>query len=642
MRALVAMLLLLLVNALAPASAAIGGQEVVGEPAIVGYVLAPDGTPVSGGAVVARSGFFSTSASIDGTGRFRLVPRRTGSHQLLVTVPGLPPYRATLNIPDSRSMRLPVIRLVSGAYFRVRLVSPEGEPITAPRLRGRVFDASGQPIVDGLDDRISDSADNDGATTIGPLPRGIMSVAVDMPLFAQTRLPDVNVGEEARVVDGGTITIQQPGGVLHVDVLDGIGAPVPNHEVRLTDPRPRSPLVFPPVRSNQQGRATFDRLAAGRYRVSATAADRCANVVLSTSRVAALSGSGAVEMPLVVGGRATFRVTLPFGPARGVEILASPDVPPPPVPFAYRSSPVGCRGTTDADGRVTLTNFPPGPARIDVRMTNSTYIRQIAVPSDNQEVAIVIPDGLLSVHVVNAVTNQAVSGATITWTGRGARVEATSTAAGDALLEGVGTARGTLAASAHGYQSAEEPLTEPPALPHTIALTPLPPTPNLRVRVVTPSGEPLRNAVVELISANPAAVPRIASTDGKGVVTFSDVPSGSLQLIAHGDRFVTSTMRVGEDPPSEIVFTLSRGYRAIASVELPATAGPQIVRVTNDENASMDSFLDSESDRRVDPPGRLSLGPLAPGAYVIELHGAGGRRTERIRIVDRDVYATLR
>jgi hypothetical protein len=56
----------------------------------------------------------------------------------------------------------------------------------------------------------------------------------------------------------------------------------------------------------------------------------------------------------------------------------------------------------------------------------------------------------------------------------------------------------------------------------------------------------------------------------------------------------------------------------------------------------MDSFLDSESDRRVEPPGRLSLGPLAAGAYVIELHGAGGRRTERIRIVDRDVYATFR
>ena len=171
---------------------------------------------------------------------------------------------------------------------------------------------------------------------------------------------------------------------------------------------------------------------------------------------------------------------------------------------------------------------------------------------------------------------------------------------------------------------------------------PLPPASNLRPRVITTSGEPLPDAVVELISANPAAVPRVAATDAKGVVTFSDVPSGSLQLIASADGFVMSTMRVEKDRTSEIVFTLSRGYRVIASVELPATAGPQLVRVVNDGNASMDSFLDSESDRRFEPPGRLSLGPLAPGAYVIELHGAGGRRQQRIRIVDRDVYATFR
>ena len=58
----------------------------------------------------------------------------------------------------------------------------------------------------------------------------------------------------------------------------------------------------------------------------------------------------------------------------------------------------------------------------------------------------------------------------------------------------------------------------------------------------------------------------------------------------------------------------------------------------NDDNRSMDDLLDGESDRRVEPSGRLSLGPLAPGTYVIELQGAQGRRQERIRIVDRDVY----
>jgi carboxypeptidase family protein len=244
--------------------------------------------------------------------------------------------------------------------------------------------------------------------------------------------------------------------------------------------------------------------------------------------------------------------------------------------------------------------------------------------------------------VINARNNQSVARATVTWTGSGARVEATTTASGDALLEGVGTAGGTLAVSAQGYRPAEEQLTEPPGLPHAIALTPLPPDSRVRLRVITSLGEPLPNAVVELISANPAEVPRVAATGPQGVVTFSDVPSGSLQLIASADGFVTSTMRIGDDRTSAVVFTLSRGYRAIASVELPAAAGPQLIRVVNDGNESVDSFLDLDSDRRCEPPGRLSLGPLAPGAYVIELRGTGGRRSERIRIVDRDVSATFR
>jgi hypothetical protein len=643
MNALVASLLLL-VNALASLFAASGAQPlpVVEEPGVSGYVLAPDGTPVSGGTVIAQSGAVSTTASIDSTGRFRLVPMRSGSHQLLVTVPELVPYRVTVIVPDSRSLRLPVIRLAAGAYFRVRLVSLAGEPIIAPQLRRRLFDVSGKPIFDGPGDRISDATDNDGAMTIGPLPGGIMTVAVDMPSFAQTRVPDVNFGTNAtKIVDGGTIAVQQPGAVLHVDVLDGTGAGVPNHEVHIDDTRPRSPLVFRPVRTNQQGRATFDRLAAGRYRVWATAVDRCANVVLTTSRVVAVSGSGTVETPLVVGGRATFRITSPFGPAMGVLVSASPNVPQLSSPFADRATSFGCRGATDSNGRITLTNFPPGPSHIDVHMANSTYIRQVEVPSDGREVAVAIPEGFLPVHVVNAFTNQPVTRATITWTGNEARVEATATVSGDALLEAVGTKGGTLAVAAQRYQPAEERLPEPPGIPHTIALMPVSPAMNLRPRVTTASGEPLSNAVVELVSANPAEVPRVAATDAQGVVTFSDVPSGSLQLIASAGGFVPSTMRIEEDRASEVVVTLSRGYRVIASVQLPATAGPQQVRVVSDDNASMDVFLDSESDRRIEPPARLSLGPLAPGTYVIELRGATERRSEHVRIVDRDLYATF-
>jgi len=94
-----ATLLLVLVTALlplVPMSPAIGEQPVVEERGVSAYVLAPDGTSVS--------------------------------------VPGLAPYRVALTVPDSRSLRLPVIRLAPGAYFRVRLVTPAGKPILANRL----------------------------------------------------------------------------------------------------------------------------------------------------------------------------------------------------------------------------------------------------------------------------------------------------------------------------------------------------------------------------------------------------------------------------------------------------------------------------------------------------------------------------
>jgi hypothetical protein len=90
------------------------------------------------------------------------------------------------------------------------------------------------------------------------------------------------------------------------------------------------------------------------------------------------------------------------------------------------------------------------------------------------------------------------------------------------------------------------------------------------------------------------------------------------------------------------VLTLSPGYRVVISVELPGTSGPLLVRVLNDAGQTMNTWLDGASDRGIEPPGRLSLGPLAPGDYVIELHGARERRQERIKIVDRDIVATLR
>lgn len=646
---------LLLVIALLPASLTMRAQpgEELG---LSGYVLAPDGVPVSGGSVVIQSRGVRATSSIDGSGRFRLVPDAPGLHQLFVSVSGLQPYRVSVAVPPSRTLRLPVIHLSPATYFRVRFVSAAGEPVTSPRLRRESLDLSGNRIPEAAGDRIPDQIDGDGTITIGPLPRSITTLVLDTPRFAQTRLPDLYITGAQTLLDGGTVMVQ-PGTVLHVDVVDETGAPVPGHDVFLEDVLPMSPLAFWPVRTNQQGRATFDRLGAGRYRVRTAASARCGNQLLSAVSVVSVSGSGMGHTRLAVGGNATFRITSALGPLRGTMVSASPDVGPSSSPAALRGrldqSPLlarpgglftlgaSCRGGTGTDGRVTFTNFPPGPARIGVPLLYSTYVRRVEVPVGGGEIAIAIPDGFLPVRVTNAITNEPVGVAAVAWTGSGGRVEATTSGNGETLLEGVGTAGGTLAVAARGYQPVEESLAEPPAIQHEVALQPAPAT-SVQARVITASGAPLANAVVQLSSENPIEVGQVAVTEAKGSVTFSDAPPGVVQLMASAEGFVTTAMRIAQDRRTGIVLTLSRGYRVIAAVELPAGTGPHLVRVVNEAGVTMEGLLDIASERRIESPGRISLGPLAPGDYVLELRGPRELWQERVRIVDRDVHVTLR
>jgi Carboxypeptidase regulatory-like domain len=550
-----------------------------------------------------------------------------------------------------------VIRLLPATYFRVRFVTSAGEPITSPRVLRQSFDGSGNVISEPLNARVADQIDGDGTVTIGPLPRGVTMMALNTPPFAHTRLPDLPVTGEETLLDHGTIAVQ-PGAVLHIDVVDAAGAPVPRHEVLLEDALPFSPLTFPPVRTNAQGRATFDRLAQGRYRVRTRAIGQCGNRPLWVARLVSLSGNGNLQTRIVVGGSATFRVTSSLGPLRATEVSASPDSGAPALPawvrersgmwpfsarplrlFTFESS---CSGVTDENGRVTFTAFPPGAAQVDVRLLNSTSAHRVAVPIDGHEIPIEIADGFFPLRVISSATGAAIAGAAITWTAGGARVEARASGSGEALLEGVSAAPGTLAIRAPGFQPGEMKLLQPLAFLQEFALVPAPAA-HMQARIVSDSGEPVADAVVEVSSENPFEESVVAATDAKGLVTFSELPPGALRLAAAADGFVSSETSVSEDARSGVVVTLARGYRVNAIVELTAAAfGLYSIRVVDGVGATIDRLLDSGSDRAVASRGRVSLGPLPPGVYVIELNGAGDHFEQRVRVVDRNVDVTFR
>ncbi|MEO8682655.1 MAG: carboxypeptidase-like regulatory domain-containing protein [Vicinamibacterales bacterium] len=625
------------------------------EQGLRGYVLAPDGTPVSSGRVLAgRFAAGRVSTTIDRTGHFRLVPETPGLYQVAIAAPGFAPYRVNLTVPSSKTITLPVIRLSRATYFHARFVTAAGEPLNSPTLRLRSVDTHGMPILDPLEGPAADQIEADGSITIGPLPWGVTMMAVDVPPLAQTRLRDLVVTGKDPLIDAGVITIQ-PGGVLHADIVDEHGTPVPAHDVWIEDAAPQSPLSFRPVKTNPQGRAIFDRLGPGRYRVWTRAKERCGSLPLSLARGVLVAGSGIQHVRIVIGGRATFRFVSPLVPMNGRTIQATPETNmpapwqralvdlsplvrrPPMMPLPQSSS---CSGATDADGRVTLSNFPPGPASVELRLFNSTYMKRVIVPDGGREITVEIPDGLLSVRVTDQRSNEPVGRAQIVWTGNGGRVEATSTGNGDALLEAVGTNGGQLAITAPDYEPLEADFTEPPATVQEVAL-PRAAATRVQVKVVSALGAALANAVVELAPTDPMGASDMAVTDANGVATFLDAPTGTPSLTASAEGFIPVARRVSNDNRDMVVLTLSRGYRVIASVESGAT-GPRLVRVFNEAGDSMDHVLDADSARSVEGPGRLSIGPLAPGTYVIEVDDGRAPWQERVQIVDRDVAAIFR
>jgi hypothetical protein len=267
-------------------------------------------------------------------------------------------------------------------------------------------------------------------------------------------------------------------------------------------------------------------------------------------------------------------------------------------------------------------------------------VQRVSVPAEGRELVIQIPSGYMPLRVTNAMNGKPVADAAITWTAGGTRVEATTSANGEALLEGVSSEGGTLAIVARGYQKAEAKLAEPPAILQEVTLVPEA-DPSVQARVITASGEPLPNAVVELTLDDPLEVDQVVAADAKGFVRFSGLPSGALRLMASANGFVTTAARISEDARTGIVLTLARGYRVIASVDASAAGGPYVVRILNDVGVSVDGLLDIASDRTVEPRGRISLGPLAPGNYVVELLGPREHWQQRVGLVDRDVHLTF-
>jgi hypothetical protein len=567
------LLFVLAVLSIAPAPCA-AQPAATAEPGITGRVLASDGSPVTQGQVaLVTSPLSRVNAAIDRTGHFHIVPDTPGSQTLYVSVPGYAPHRAYLTVPSSRRMPLPDISLLEATYFRARFVTEDGEPLAGAGLRRRTLDIDGMTILDALG-HTREQSEPDGSLTVGPLPAGRTQLVFDRPGLAQTRLRDVNVTGRDRVIDGGTIAIAK-GAQLHVEIIDGKGQPVPRHEVWLEDVVQPSPLFFMAAKTTEEGRAVFERLAAGRYRVWTRTVERCGNAQLTVSRLVTTGAGSAARTRLVVGGRAAFRITSAIGPVFGRTVTATPESPAQP-PWLSRLADImqrgrqpigpmpsgspGCGGVTDSDGRIVLTSFPPGQTQLRVQLFNSAYIVRLAVPESGGEIVINVPDGLIPVRVIDRVSEQTVP-ATLVWVGGGGRVETVSNANGDALLEAVGTSGGTLTISARGHETLEGSFDQTPDTLQEVRLT-RSPTASPQVRVVSGAGDAIAGAIVQRHSRGAGDADEFVAANSQGVAMFTDLPQGPLQFSAHAGGHLSASVRIAEDARASIVITLTPAPRA--------------------------------------------------------------------------------
>ena len=95
----------------------------------------------------------------------------------------------------------------------------------------------------------------------------------------------------------------------------------------------------------------------------------------------------------------------------------------------------------------------------------------------------------------------------------------------------------------------------------------------LSCRVVSGSGEPLANAVVELTPEDRLEVGQLATTDARGFVRFFDLAPGPVRVVARADEHVASVTAIGATASSDVTLTLSRG--TTATIEKSAPSGFQ-------------------------------------------------------------------
>jgi len=423
-------------------------------PVLEGTVKGPDGKPVEGALVIARSSVDHSdpalSTQTDATGRFRLTVKRPVAHTVRFEARGL----AGRTVEKARPGTPLDVALTKGGVIEGTVRDGgSGQPVAQVRVQARAEMALSLPweATAGVTETITDAK---GRFRLEGLGSGTHTV--------WARVRGGGSGRKNGAVPGRPADLYLfPGATLSGTVWGPGDARVAGAVVRAEPDTPAWRASLPPVVSDTQGRYQIDGLDAGNYRLLARHKDFAPGLVAGVA--IERGGDAQADIALDKGSRVAGRLVA--GPEQAVAgRVTIQEIDGQPAPQALRDV---LRAEAGADGRFRMEMLPAGGHVLGVTAPGYASKRvEVNLPSSGRDVDVgdvELETGLAIRGRVRDGSDRPITGAKIT--GYQARsmagpypVQSISETDGSFVLPGLQPGSYRVNAAAPGYAGAERPI----------------------------------------------------------------------------------------------------------------------------------------------------------------------------------------
>lgn len=589
----------------------------------------------------------------DANGDYKIGGLRAGGYALELSFPGRRTDTLQVTVHRGQIVRLPPVYLAEGTLVTAAFVDAgTGEPIRGPEVLRESNNPMGFSIRELMSPLPNHTGSENGRLLITDLPIGSHKLVLDTPPFARTSLPPVEIVSDTSAIDLGTIVVDR-GVQCDVTIVDRSNAPIPNMTVRIDHGPGISPLYPVEELTGTDGTVTFDRLGKGRYRIRVGGDERPGGSTPLAEQWFTINDlTTELKHRIVVGGvTLDLRVYDIAGPVAQQPVAIFPANGDASVDGFVIQTPTrminvplvrAARGVTDFSGMSVLEDVPLGSVRVTVSFNGSSWSMPSHVTEHDHDKTVIIPSGLITIRPLDDGTGASVP-ARITWTGdSGLQSIGYVDGNGVVRLMGIAAESGTLSAQAPGYRPLAISYRRTSDVPVDVLLSRAPLT-IVHCRILGLYGEPLRDASVEL--QDMTGTRRYVVSDAGGDAEFRDVPPGPSRLIVRRPplaSYVIANLQVRDGANDVGAVSLRSGHRVIiVADDRERRSNTQYrIRVTDERGFSIEDGFDAFSPQRIGGQGEASVGPVAPGRYVIELVSDGRTMRATAQVVSADVTIT--